>query len=313
MEKSVSDPAVFEGSTPVQANGRLYVKGTKLVNEKGDPVCLKGVSTHGIGRYPQYVDPDSFRTLRDQWHASLIRLAMYTEEFDGYCITGKQEELKALIDRGVQYATDLGMYVIIDWHILSDGHPAKNQKEAEAFFEEMSAKYKDHNNVIYEICNEPNSGPDWPAVKKYAEDIIPIIRKNDPEAVILVGTPTWSQDVDIAAEDPVRGYANIMYVLHFYAGTHKEALRDKARAALQKGLPLFVSEFGISDASGDGELDKAEGNNWIRFLKENDISFVCWNLSNKAESSALLNSASTVTGNFTDEDLSEQGMWYRNI
>ena len=312
MGKSLTNP-VSSKKTPVEINGRLSVKGTKLVNEKGEVVRLKGVSTHGIGRYPEYVNIDSFRTLRDQWNADLIRLAMYTEEFDGYCISGKKEELKDLVHEGVQCATELGMYVIIDWHILSDGHPAKNQAEAEAFFEQMSARYKDHKNVIYEICNEPNSGPDWPAVRKYAEAIIKIIRNHDKEAIILVGTPTWSQDVDIAADDPVKGYSNIMYVLHFYAGTHREPLRDKARAALQKGLPLFVSEFGISDASGDGELDKTEGDIWIRFLRENDISFVCWNLSNKAESSALLNSASTVTGNFTDKDLSEQGMWYRNI
>ena len=78
--------------------------------------------------------------------------------------------------------------------------------------------------------------------------------------MILVGTPNWSQDVDQAALSPVskKYRKNVMYTLHFYAATHKEWLRDKAQAALDKGLPLFVSEFSICDASGNGGLDKAE-------------------------------------------------------
>lgn len=82
------------------------------------------------------------------------------------------------------------MYVIIDWHILSDGDPNCYKDEAKAFFSEMAEKYKDRVNVLYEICNEPN-GVDWQTVKEYAEEIIPVIRGKDEDAVVLVGNHDW--------------------------------------------------------------------------------------------------------------------------
>ena len=297
--------------TPLMQHGRLQVKGGKLVDSSGKSVVLKGVSLHGINFFPQYVNKKTFQTLRDGWGVKCIRLAMYTQEYNGYLSGGNRSNLKKLVRQGVQYATELGLYVIIDWHILSDGNPQTNQKEAAAFFKEMAGKYKNHKNVFYEICNEPNGGVTWKQVKAYAGAVIKEIRKQDKHNVILVGTPTWSQDVDIAAKDPIKGYRNLMYTFHFYAGTHGEAYRQKVQKALGKGLPVFVSEFGISDASGNGSLNKAEGDRWIRFLKKNGISYVCWNLSNKNESSALLKSSCKKVSSFRDSDLSAQGLWYR--
>jgi endoglucanase len=299
--------------TPLQQNGRLKVKGTQLVNENGKSVTLKGVSTHGINWYPQYVNTSAFKTLRDQWGVQCIRLAMYTEEYNGYCSGGNQTDLKKLVNNGVKYATDLGMYVIIDWHILSDGNPKKNQKEAVDFFTEMSKKYKNQKNVIYEICNEPNGNTSWSDIKSYAETVIKAIRANDKNAVILVGTPTWSQDVDVASKDPIKGYSNLMYTFHFYAATHGETYRNKVETAIKNGLPVFVSEFGISESSGSGQINKTEANKWISFLKKNKISYVCWNLSNKNETSALLKSTSKKTGGFTNSDLSDEGLWFKSV
>ena len=307
------DEPPASSKTPLQKNGRLKVRGTYLVNEKGSPVVLKGVSTHGINWFPQYVRKDTFRTLRDQWGVQCIRLAMYTEEYNGYCSGGNREELKKTIIDGVRYATELGMYVIIDWHILSDGNPAAHQADAKAFFRDMSARYKNQKNVIYEICNEPNGGVSWSTIKTYAVSVIKTIRANDKNAVILVGTPNWSQDVDTAAENPIQGYRGIMYTFHFYAATHAEGYRKKVETALGKGLPVFVSEFGVSEASGNGRVDKAEGNRWLSFLKKNKISYVCWNLSNKGESSSLLNSSCGKTSGFTNGDLSTAGKWYRDV
>ena len=121
--------------------------------------------------------------------------------------------------------------------------------------------------------------------------------------------PNWSQDVDLAAENPIRGYKNIMYTLHFYAGTHGEYLRNKAQTALDRGLPLFVSEFGISDASGNGALNKAEGGLWMKFLNKNKISCIAWNLSNKAESSALLKTSCSKNSGWKSKDLTPWGKW----
>ena len=304
---------VSAASTPVKKNGRLSVKGTRLVNSQGRAVVLKGVSTHGINWFPQYVNKAAFKTLRDSWGVNCIRLAMYTEEYNGYCSGGNQAELRKLINNGVKYATELGMYVIIDWHILSDGNPVKNKKQAMSFFKYMAKKYKNQNNIFYEICNEPNGGTSWNMIKSYASSVIKTIRKYDKKNIILVGTPTWSQDVDVAADSPIKGYSNIMYTFHFYTATHGDSYRQKVQAAIQKGLPVFVSEFGISESSGNGRIDKNEANKWIQFLKKNKISYVCWSLCNKNESCSLLKSSCNRTGNFKKSDLSQAGLWYKSV
>ena len=294
--------------------GALHVDGTTLRDSKGNIVQLRGVSTHGLSWYPQYVNDKCFKELHDKWGANVVRLAMYTEEYNGYCNSSKdnQKELKALVKKGVKLASKHDMYAIIDWHILSDGNPNTNLKEAKAFFKEMAKTFAKKDNVLYEICNEPNNGTTWAQIKTYANTIIPIIRKYDKDAVIIVGTPTWSQEVDKAAADPIKK-KNLLYSLHFYADTHKEWLRTTAQNAIDKGLPLFVSEFGICDASGNGKINKTEANQWIKFLNKNHVSYVAWNLSNKNESSALIRSSYQKTSGFKRANLSSSGKWLYDL
>lgn len=289
----------------------LKVQGTRLVDSKGKSIQLKGVSTHGLSWYPEYVNQDAFIYMKKNWKINTVRLAMYTSEYNGYCTgdAANRKKLEQYVDNGVKYATKAGLYVIIDWHILSDGNPKKYEKEAVAFFKKMASKYKNHTNVLYEICNEPNGGVSWETIRSYASKVVKTIRSYDKDGIILIGTPNWSQDVDLAAKNPLKGYKNIMYTLHFYAGTHGEGLRKKAQTALDKGLPLFVSEFGISDASGNGNLNKTEGNRWISFLNKNKISYVGWNLSNKAESSAIIRSSSKKITGWKTNELSAWGQW----
>lgn len=290
--------------------GRLHVKGTKLVDKKGHEVQLRGVSTHGLSWYPQYVNDKCFAQLHDKWGANVVRLAMYTEEYNGYCSgdAKNRSDLKKLIKKGVRLAKKHKMYVIVDWHILSDGNPNSHKKEAKAFFREMSREFKGYNNVIYEICNEPNNGTSWKEIKSYARSVISTIRKNDKKAVIVVGTPTWSQDVDQAAADPIKG-DNIMYALHFYAATHKADLRNKMTAAINKGLPVFVTEYGICDASGNGAIDKKEADRWVQTMDEYGVSYIAWNLSNKQESSSIIKSSCSKVSGFKKSELSDEGKW----
>lgn len=290
--------------------GRLRVKGTKLVDKKGHEVQLRGVSTHGLSWYPQYVNDKCFAQLHDKWGANVVRLAMYTEEYNGYCSgdAKNRSDLKKLIKKGVKLAKKHKMYVIVDWHILSDGNPNSHKKEAKAFFREMSREFKGYNNVIYEICNEPNNGTSWKEIKSYARSVISTIRKNDKKAVIVVGTPTWSQDVDQAAADPIKG-DNIMYALHFYAATHKADLRNKMTAAINKGLPVFVTEYGICDASGNGAIDEKEADRWVQTMDEYGVSYIAWNLSNKQESSSIIKSSCSKVSGFKKSDLSDEGKW----
>ncbi|XCP83516.1 cellulase family glycosylhydrolase [Roseburia hominis] len=294
--------------------GKLSVKGTKLVDEKGEAVQLRGLSTHGLASFPQYVNEELFCQFRQEWKANVIRLAMYTAEYGGYCTDGDKEYLKKLVRSGVEYATNQDMYVIVDWHILMDQNPNLYKGEAMEFFKQMSKEFAGHNNVIYEICNEPNGGTSWSEVKSYAQEVIPIIRANDPDAVILVGTPNWSQFVNEAAADPITGYDNIMYTLHFYAATHTEALRNTMTAAIDAGLPVFVSEYGICDASGNGAIDEAQADAWVQVMDQYQVSYVAWNISNKNETSAIFKSTVEKTSGFTGEDLSDSGKWlYRML
>ena len=287
----------------------LSVAGTQLVDEEGNPVQLRGISTHGLAWYPQYVSEACFRQIKEEWGMDVVRLAMYTAEGGGYSTDGNKDDLKALVREGVEYATDCGLYVIIDWHILSDSNPNQHIADASAFFDEMSRTYAGHNNVLYEICNEPNGGTSWDDIKTYAGTIIDIIRKNDKDGVIIVGTPNWSQFVDQAAADPITEYDNIMYTLHFYAATHKDDLRDKMAAALDSDLPVFVTEYGICDASGNGAIDQEQADRWVELMDRYGVSYAAWNLSNKDESSALLKSTCGKTSGFEEGDLSASGQW----
>ena len=273
---------------------------------------LRGVSTHGLAWYPQYVTNDCFATLKS-FGANVVRLAMYTYESGGYCTDGDRQQLETLVQNGVQYAFNNDMYVIIDWHVLNDGNPNRYSDVAKAFFAKKAQQYASYNNVIYEICNEPCNGATWGDVKFYASEVIPSIRSYDKDAVILIGTPNWSQDVDEAVKDPVTGYDNIMYTLHFYAATHKEDLQNKLKSAADAGLPIFVSEFGICSADGNGQVDIDSANSWISLLDSYGISYVCWNLSNKDEKSALLTPACDKTSGFTYEDLSDEGKWLYGV
>jgi len=126
-----------------KAPAKLKIEGTNIVNGKGKKVQLKGISTHGLSWFPQYVNKKSFKYMKKKWGINTVRLAMYTAEYNGYC-TGDEENRKKLvklIDDGVRYAKKAGLYVIIDWHILSDGNPMQYKNESLSFFTQMAKKY----------------------------------------------------------------------------------------------------------------------------------------------------------------------------
>ena len=300
-----------EESTFLGLHGALSVDGTDLVDRNGEKIQLYGVSTHGLAWFPQYVNEDAFRTLHDDWGINCIRLALYTDEYGGYSSGGDKDALKNLIKNGISYATAQDMYVIVDWHILHDQDPNVHKEDSIAFFQEISEEYADSTNIIYEICNEPNGYATWESVKSYAEEVIPVIRENDEDAVILVGSPTWSQDIDKAAADPLQ-FDNVMYTLHFYAATHKEDLRSRLKTCVDNGLPVFISEFGTCDASGNGGNDFDQTSSWMELIEEYNLSFFSWNLSNKAETSSLISSSCSKTSDWTEDELSDSGKWLRN-
>lgn len=301
-----------KGSTPVAAHGQLSVKGTQLVDKNGNGYQLRGMSTHGITWFPDFINEKSFRTLRDDWNTNVVRLAMYVDEWgNGQCYMKNKDGSRQLLEKGVDICIKLGMYVIIDWHVLNPGDPTAYTDEAISFFNDISKKYADYPNIIYEIVNEPNGNATWGGViKPYAEQVIPVIRKNDNDAVIIVGTPTWSQDIDQALADPL-DFDNVMYALHFYAATHTDWLRERTEKCVAGGLPIFVSEFGCCDASGNGGNDFGQTEKWLKLLDKYGISYCNWNLANKNESSSCFRESAKADGNWSDSDYSEGGAWIR--
>lgn len=300
----------FDGKDRPSTRGQLQVIDGQLCGKDKNPIVLRGLSGNGVSLSDRYINQDTFDELSHKFGANVFRMALYTWGVGvvGYCTGGNKEKLKKLMIDSVELAKKSDMYVILDWHILEDKDPNVYIEEAKLFFDEISKACKDYDNVIYEICNEPNH-VEWSDIKKYAEVIIPIIRNNDPDSVIIVGTPNWSQDVDVAADDPLE-FDNLLYTLHFYSATHKQELRDKASYALNKGLPVFVTEYGITASSGGFPIDIEEADNWMDFLEENRISHVMWNFSKTPEACAVLKADVLKTKDFTDDDLTESGLWY---
>ncbi|MCR5196983.1 MAG: cellulase family glycosylhydrolase [Pseudobutyrivibrio sp.] len=314
-ETTDEDPKPEQEAAPTVSKldyyGPLAVYDSSLVDSKGNPAQLTGVSSHGLSWFPEFITADSIKSLRENWGINVIRLAMYTSDFNGYCVSGtdNQQVLKDKIDEAVKAATDNQMYVIIDWHTLNDNNPNTYKSEAIQFFGEMVRKYQDNENVIYEICNEPNGDTTWADIKAYANEVIPVIRNVDRDAIILVGTPSWSSDLASVAADPL-AFENIMYTYHFYAASHKTVERDKLVEALDAGLPVFISEYGYVAADGNGSVDTEEATKWNDVIRAYNLSSCIWNLSNKDEGSALISAGSDAKVDFTYDDLSEQGKFF---
>jgi endoglucanase len=296
--------------TPVGTHGQLSVVGTNLVDQNGEPVQLKGVSSLWLNWENAGFAENEAAVLwmRDNWNISLIRAAMGVEP-DGAYLANK-DKAKAQVDRVVTSAVAAGIYVIIDWH--DHNAATENQAEAVAFFSEVSAKYKDLPNVIYETFNEPLMIP-WDTIKAYHEAVVPAIRANDPANVIVLGTPNWSQYVDIAAQAPVAG-ENLMYTLHFYTCTHTGWLRTRAETALARGLPLFVTEWGATPADGGAEdrvVCEPQADEWHTWMRLHLVSWTAWKLDGCPDSSCLLRPGAPLEGGWTDEWLQGHGPYVR--
>ena len=292
---------VMEKNNYVSYNGNLKLDGNNIVNQYNEVFRLKGISSHGIQWFNYLVTDENIKVIKS-WGGNVFRLAMYTKE-GGYI---DNKDIYDTLIKDIDLVIDNDMYVIVDWHILSDNNPNMYINEAKDFFDKISNKYKNKSNIIYEICNEPNGGTKWEDIKKYADVIVPVIRKNS-NGLIIVGTPNWSQDVDSVIGNKIDDN-NTLYTLHFYSGTHKEYLRDKVKKALDNNVPVFISEFGVSDASGNGGVYLDEADKWFTFINNNNLSYVNWSLSDKNESSALLLPNNKV---INDNSLSSSGKYIK--
>lgn len=309
---SVSLTATAVAQTPVASHGQLQVSGNRIVDQLHQPVSLAGPSffwSNTGWKAERYYNADVVKHLRSDWRAGIIRAAIGVEGNGGYLEdpTANLARAKALIDAAIAE----GLYVIVDWH---SHHAEQHPEKAIGFFAQIATLYGHHPNIIYEIYNEPLRNTSWKRkIKPYALSVISVIREIDPDNLIIVGTQSWSQDVDKAAKSPIEGFDNIAYTLHFYAGTHKESLRKKARYALDKGLALVVTEWGTVNANGDGEIDRESVDQWLTFMRENQLSHCNWALNDKPEGASMLVPDTLPDGNWNESDLTDSGRLVRSI
>lgn len=300
-------------STPVAINGQLHVCGTKLCNQDNEPIQLKGMSSHGIQWFGNCMRPEALDTLAYEFKSSVVRIAMYVQE-DGYETnpTKFTQEVSKLIDD----ITARGMYVIVDWHILTPGDPNYNLELAKKFFTDIATKYKDNNNIIYEIANEPN-GVTWESIRNYANQIIPVIRAIDSNAPILVGTRGWSSlglsagsNYQEIVNNPIN-FPNIMYSFHFYAASHGDYYLNSFDEA-SSILPVFVTEFGTQTYSGDGANDFVMADRFLTLMASKKIGWANWNQSDDYRSGSIWVVGTCSKNAWTDNLLKPAGVYIKS-
>ncbi|MDI1255598.1 MAG: glycoside hydrolase family 5 protein [Flavobacterium sp.] len=286
-------------------HGQLKVIGTQLSDAKDEPIVLRGMSFGWHSFWPRFYNEGAVEWLKKDFHCNVVRAAMGVEVGDKSYIKEPKfstEKVEAVVDGAIK--SDI--YVIIDWH----SHNI-NLEEAKNFFGAMSKKYGAYPNVIYEVFNEPDY-ESWAEVKTYAEAVIKVIRKNDPDNIILVGSPKWDQEINLPAADPITGFDNIMYTMHFYAATHEKWLRDRTDAAIKSGLPVFVSESAGMEATGDGPLNQAAWKEYIDWMESHKMSWIVWSVSDKDETCSILKPTAKSEGRWKNRDLKESGIIVRN-
>jgi endoglucanase len=304
-----------QAQTPVAKNGQLKVIGTKLCNQYGNPIQLRGMSTHGIQWYGwgSCLTAASLDALAYDWGADVLRISLYVQE-GGY--ETDPAGFTAQVNRLIEEATARGMYALVDWHQLTPGDPNFNLARAKTFFSAIANTHKNKTNIIYDICNEPNSGATWAKIKTYADQMIPFIRAIDNDAVILVGTHGWSTmglSGDGSLQDIFNNpltFPNIMYTFHFYARDHRTQYLNQLNTASDR-LPVFVTEFGTQEASGDGANDFAMAQQFIDLMRNKKISWTNWNYSDDFRSGAVWLTGTCSNGPWTLARLKPAGAWIR--
>ena len=294
-------------SSIVDRHGLLRVMGNKIVNKHNIPISLAGNSffwSNDNWGGERYYTPEVVEWLKNDWNTTIVRAAMGVDESGGYLsnISSNKNRVKIIVESAI----DQGIYVIIDWH----SHHAENfPEEAILFFKEMASLYGDHENIIYEIYNEPLDISWSEVLKPYSLNVISAIREIDPDNLIVVGTPEWSQRVDLAAQDPITEFTNIAYTLHFYTVYHQEWLRERASQALEEGIALFVTEWGsLGYTLIDTEADK-----WMNWCFTNKISHLNWAVNDKEEEWSILKPGTSHLGNWSESDLTDAGKLAKNI
>ncbi len=237
--------------------GKLKLVENQLSDKDGNPVQLKGWSTYSINPYDvEGCLGENQWELMKKYGANIVRLVLYAGDDNSY--KNDRDKYKDLVKNSIKELAEKNMYCLIDWQksdpTASDYifDPNDYLNDARDFFNDIS-KFcfeNEYNNVLYEICGEPNCG--WTKIKTYAESVLPVITANQPNAIVVVGTDQWCQKIVEPVSNPLssKWKKNVVYSFNYDACNHYSLLGDFRYA--QKLIPVFVSEWTAMKFNGDG-------------------------------------------------------------
>jgi hypothetical protein len=288
-------PGRFDAASLSNKLDVIGVKGNKFVNEKGETLLFQGVSI---------ADPDKLRREGKwdkrlfesiaSWGANVVRIPVHPVAWRGL----GRDRYFALLDQAVVWATELKLYVIIDWHSIGNlvtemfQHAiyVTTKQETYEFWRAVSFRYQGIPTVaFYELFNEPtiyngNLGEaPWDAWKKICEDLISIIYSHDPHKVPLVAGFDWAYDLRPVSKAPINR-EGIAYVAHPYpqkASSPYEKNWDASFGFIANKYPLFITEIGYMKPDAPGAHipvmdDGSYGKRMTDYLEQKGASWVAW-------------------------------------
>jgi len=289
----------LKAEEPISKLQKLKVDGVYLKDSQNQEVVLRGVSYGWSNEHYRFYNESTVGWLKSDWNVSVVRATIGIEPENGYLQSPLQTThyITQLIDGAIKN----NVYIVLAWHCNN-----RHLDQSKDFFAHIAKKYGKYPNIIYELFTEPDDET-WSELKPYYAELIQTIRLFDQSNVILLSAPYWSQSIKTVADDPLTGFENIMYTIHFCTGESGQTLRNDCKYALEKGIPLIVSDHLLTDCTCDGTLFVEEWEKWIFWFEQNKISWIVWSISDKKENCSLLVQGADTTGNWKETDLNESG------
>jgi aryl-phospho-beta-D-glucosidase BglC (GH1 family) len=282
-------------SQALPALTRVRVQGNRFVTTDGKLMVFRGLNASDPDKLEKsgHWEKDYLAEMK-RWGANLVRFPVHPTAWR----ERGAEAYLALLDQGVAWAGELGLYVVIDWHSIGNLRTELYQnpmyhttrQETHAFWRTVAARYKDNPTVaFFELFNEPTvmggklGTCTWPEWKAMNEEMISIIRSGGAETIPLVAGFNWAYDLTEVATQPIEA-EGIAYVSHPYPMKREKPWEDKWTADwgyVAKKYPVMLTEIGFCGPDDKGAhvpviSDESYGDAITAYADANGISYVVW-------------------------------------